>query len=45
MKKKKFKCQDCERLKCPYHNYTRKRYHIIEYYCSCCNQKLGEEKK
>ena len=39
--KKKFKCEDCERLKCPYHNYKSKHYHTIEYFCSCCNQKLG----
>ena len=42
---KKFKCEDCERTKCPYSNYTRKKYNTIEYFCNCCNQKLGQEIK
>lgn len=43
--KRRFNCKDCDRLKCPYYNYKRKKWNTIEYFCSCCHQKLGEEHK
>ena len=42
--KKKFKCSDCEGIH-PYGNYTKSKWGILEYHCTCCDKLCGKVKK